>query len=69
MDKDKDGYISAEELLAILADSGSISEKEKKKAVDLLDTLDMDGDGKVNKSDWIKAFGVIFEELRKARVS
>ena len=48
-------------LLAILADSGSISEKEKKKAVDLLDRLDMDGDGKVSKGDWVKAFGVIFE--------
>ena len=57
LDVDNDGVVSLEELMGILEESESISEKEKSDASDLLAALDLDGDGKVNRNDWVKAFG------------
>ena len=57
LDVDKDGVVSPEELMGILEDSKSISEKDKKGAADLLAALDLDGDGKVDRTDWVRAFG------------
>ena len=61
LDVDNDGVVSPEELMGILEDSESISEKDKKGAADLLAALDLDGDGKVDRNDWVKAFGQIFD--------
>ena len=57
LDVDNDGVVSPEELMGILEDSKSISEKDKKGAADLLAALDLDGDGKVDRTDWVRAFG------------
>ena len=53
--------LDVDELLNLI--EGEKNEQVKKEAMGLLDTIDIDKDGKVVKEEWQKAFGAIYDMM------
>ncbi len=64
LDKNKDGSLSIDEILALVEKSDQ-TDDVKDEAADLVKAIDADENGKVDKSEWSKAFGSIFEMLHQ----
>ena len=64
LDTSKDGVLQIDELLAIVEES-EITDEARKEAEGLLETLDADKNGKVNKKEWMDAFGAIYDMMKK----
>ncbi len=63
LDKNKDGSLSIDELLGLVQASGSLDAEIRKEAEDLLQALDMDNNGKIDKTEFKDAFGAIYDML------
>ena len=63
LDKDSNGELSVEELLGLLEEA-EINDKAKQEAQQLIDTMDLDKDGKLSRKEWTEAFGKIFEMIK-----
>ena len=62
LDKSKDGFLSVDEILGIV-EASEIDEETRSEAEGLLESLDMDKNGKVDKKEWQDTFGGIFDSF------
>ena len=70
LDKDSDGTITIEELMALAKvkkEDDAAIKTAKKEAKEVLDLMDTNKDGKLSEDEWKKAFGEIFEALKKTK--
>ena len=64
LDMNKDGVLDAGEILELT--SGVKDKKTRKEAEDLVDMIDDNNDGKVEKEEWKTIFGILFEKVKAA---
>ena len=64
LDKNKDGSLSIDEILGMV-EASEIDDQTRTEAEGLLESLDMDKNGKVDKKEWQTTFGGIYDMMHK----
>ena len=69
LDKNGDGEVDRSEICALAGaglPDGCDEDTKEKKIKEFLDSFDTDGDGKIQKQEWLDFFGTLFDSVIQA---
>lgn len=74
LDINNDEEVDREEIMALASQGMGLPEQaneaaKEKKIKEFLDSFDTDGDGKIQKSEWLAFFGQLFDSVIEAGLS